>query len=428
MALAIAVAGFALSWSGALRAQVAGDFRQFTDKQGRSLEARVVSVAPDKKTMKILLRDGKEVDLEILLLSLDDQQYLRDWVSTQPAGTSYRLEVTVEKISAKPADRRRSEFYRMTTEHVAYRLRVTNLSRETLPAPVIEYHLLTDEGVRIYRDEVDGDWEYSSVGSRIDGKVPKSVTQTTTLPDLVYNRSHEIITTPVEVDQVIGDGNYLYGEDTLIGTIVQVRDGAGTVIGTWRSGDPAIGRYEWDEAVKIAASGEDSANGVLSNRVNRFPLEKGATLPAQVVDIIGRTITVKAEIVPDAISPDGVIASYGGPSGGWAVFVKGGRITFAARKGARPAKEISAPLPAGTTPVEISAVYSENSLEMVINDLPMVSGESPGLAEEAYTEPLSVGFESGEPVTADYSAPFPFEGTISDASVRTGARRTPAGQ
>ncbi|MCB1092870.1 MAG: hypothetical protein KDL87_15140, partial [Verrucomicrobiae bacterium] len=96
-----------------LRAQQTAEFRQFKDKQGRTLDAQPVSVSPDRKTLKLRLRDGKDVDLEIVLLSLDDQQFLREWVATQPMVSDFRLQVAIEKVSAKSAERRRTTYYKL---------------------------------------------------------------------------------------------------------------------------------------------------------------------------------------------------------------------------------------------------------------------------------------------------------------------------
>ncbi len=56
------------------------DFREFTDKRGQQIEARVLSLSEDRQTLAMERRDGKTFELTVTLLSLDDQQFLRQWL------------------------------------------------------------------------------------------------------------------------------------------------------------------------------------------------------------------------------------------------------------------------------------------------------------------------------------------------------------
>lgn len=53
----------------------------------RTLEARVQSISEDRKTVQLVPRSGSAptVSVEILRLSLESQQYLRDWMARQRA-------------------------------------------------------------------------------------------------------------------------------------------------------------------------------------------------------------------------------------------------------------------------------------------------------------------------------------------------------
>jgi len=57
--------------------------RTFTDKQGRSLKAEVISVEDDKVTIK--REDGQTFSLSLDTLSDDDQKALKDWAAQQAA-------------------------------------------------------------------------------------------------------------------------------------------------------------------------------------------------------------------------------------------------------------------------------------------------------------------------------------------------------
>ncbi|MFA6288876.1 MAG: hypothetical protein WC661_15955 [Opitutaceae bacterium] len=59
------------------------EMRTFTDKQGRSLKAELVSVDGDKVTIK--REDGQTFVLSLATLSDDDQKSLKDWAAQQAA-------------------------------------------------------------------------------------------------------------------------------------------------------------------------------------------------------------------------------------------------------------------------------------------------------------------------------------------------------
>ncbi len=64
------------------------EFRTFTDKNGQQIEARIISVSGDQRQLNLERRDGRTFDLVITLLSLDDQQFLNEWL--HPAKFSIR--------------------------------------------------------------------------------------------------------------------------------------------------------------------------------------------------------------------------------------------------------------------------------------------------------------------------------------------------
>jgi len=62
------------------------EFRAFTDKRGQQIEARILSISDDKRQLNLVRRDGRAFELAITLLSLDDQQFLNDWLSPPEQG------------------------------------------------------------------------------------------------------------------------------------------------------------------------------------------------------------------------------------------------------------------------------------------------------------------------------------------------------
>lgn len=62
------------------------DFRVFSDKQGKSIEARILAVSEDRRTIRMRGRDDSTFETAINGLSLDDQQFVRDWLIPDEPG------------------------------------------------------------------------------------------------------------------------------------------------------------------------------------------------------------------------------------------------------------------------------------------------------------------------------------------------------
>ena len=56
------------------------EFRVFSDKGGKSIEARILSVSDDLSRIRMEGKDAATFDTAINGLSLDDQQFIRDWL------------------------------------------------------------------------------------------------------------------------------------------------------------------------------------------------------------------------------------------------------------------------------------------------------------------------------------------------------------
>lgn len=60
--------------------QEKGEYHVFTDKKGKTISAKILSVGDSKKVAEIEREDGKTFSIEITTFSLEDQQYLRKWL------------------------------------------------------------------------------------------------------------------------------------------------------------------------------------------------------------------------------------------------------------------------------------------------------------------------------------------------------------
>ncbi|MEM7602924.1 MAG: RCC1 domain-containing protein, partial [Verrucomicrobiota bacterium] len=61
------------------------EFRVFTDKRDQTIEARILSLSDDLSTMRLERTDGNIFETPITVLSLDDQQFIRDWMNPSPS-------------------------------------------------------------------------------------------------------------------------------------------------------------------------------------------------------------------------------------------------------------------------------------------------------------------------------------------------------
>ncbi|MEM1442650.1 MAG: hypothetical protein AAGF67_09925 [Verrucomicrobiota bacterium] len=62
------------------------EYRVFTDKRDLQIEARILSISEDQKTMKLQRQDGNVFETAITILSLDDQQFIKQWLYPEENG------------------------------------------------------------------------------------------------------------------------------------------------------------------------------------------------------------------------------------------------------------------------------------------------------------------------------------------------------
>lgn len=67
------------------------EFRLFHDKQKKGLEARIVSITDDHRNIRLEKKDGASYEFAVTVLSLDDQQFIRDWLDPAPLQGTLRI-------------------------------------------------------------------------------------------------------------------------------------------------------------------------------------------------------------------------------------------------------------------------------------------------------------------------------------------------
>lgn len=223
---------------------------RFTDKKGQQIDATLLGVTADMQKMRIRREDGQEFESIITLLSLDDQQYIKDWMKTRTAKTDFRLEVD---ITRKAQDTERHErdggFYSFEQRTQKYAIQVRNLSRETLPPAVVEYVWVWSDLVSVYQDN-EGIWDYRSYDDENGAERTKRISGRGELPALAFNRDGEVSTATFEINRISFGGD-LYQEDEPVGMIARVLTKEGALLEEVRSGGAAIENLSWEQAMEL---------------------------------------------------------------------------------------------------------------------------------------------------------------------------------
>lgn len=79
------------------------EYRLFTDKKDKQVEARILSITEDRKTMEMERRDGALFKMPITILRLGDQQFIRDWLNP-PAPSGGNVMIFGKLPKDKPID------------------------------------------------------------------------------------------------------------------------------------------------------------------------------------------------------------------------------------------------------------------------------------------------------------------------------------
>jgi arylsulfatase len=161
-----------------------------------------------------------------------------------------------------------------------------------------------------------------------------------------------------------------------------------------------------------------------------------------VPELGGRSNKITADIDVPAGGAEGVVVALGGRYGGFSLYVKGGKLVYENNAlGITHEKVVSSePLPHGK--VEVSGVFTLDKVLAAQHSLPgiaglMAGGPRPGKAElfingkkvgegtfsqfggftSSITETFDVGKDTGSPVSAAYTEPYAFTGTVEKVSI-----------
>ena len=234
-----------------LSAQDSGSLREFTDKKGeKKVLATLLRVSEDNRFMRIRLEDGQEATTEINVLSLDDQQFIKDWIKTAKLASDFRLEIDIEKKAGRTERfNGSSSSYEYEKRLASYEVKVRNLSRESLPPTRLEYTIIWNNRLATRLSD-DGGWSYSSLTDEDDPINLVKITGEASLAALPFNRDEVVPTGEIEIDRMFISRD-LYREDELYGIIARVVTTEGNVVAEKRIGNSRLDAIEWKEVSEI---------------------------------------------------------------------------------------------------------------------------------------------------------------------------------
>ncbi|MDP4938119.1 MAG: hypothetical protein NWR21_02280 [Verrucomicrobiales bacterium] len=233
-------------------AQESADFHQFTDKKGQRVSAMLLEVSADRQQMKIRREDGQEFETVINLLSLDDQQYVKDWMKNAPqAGmmkTDFLLNLSLSRQTGS-VEKHTQDNIVLEQRPTTFRMTVRNLSRDSLEGARLEYVLVWEDRTRVYQTEAQS-WTYIATSDEEEEGAPPLVKEVgqMDLELLRFNGEATLETASVNMEQVFIGDNKPFREDEMIGVKVRILAKDGAIIHEASSGGAVIAAMKWDEA------------------------------------------------------------------------------------------------------------------------------------------------------------------------------------
>lgn len=122
-----------------------GEYRIFSDGNGRTVEAKIIKYDADKEVVRIESReDRSRYNVQTGYFSDEDQNYIRDWGLIQAFMSESKFKVSAEK---KSHDKEKKEgiIAKKSVQPVSYEVKLQNCSGRPLPKMRLEYCLLWEQ-------------------------------------------------------------------------------------------------------------------------------------------------------------------------------------------------------------------------------------------------------------------------------------------
>lgn len=241
----------------------------FTNKEGQQIEAHLVAVGGSLSTI-IIERPGdvRRFEIEILSLSLDDQQYLKDWLHAQPAPEPDTLSLRIEAqpvFSDVVRERFEDRVYggSGTRSKVGYEFAINSLERLPLLDCRLEYVVLVEDRLQIRAFE-PGDvetirWRFRKTGPVVyqSGSID--------LGPLKYNTEQLAVSKTLSHEEVRGASSYTDAEDSVVGVLARLVSADGSELAQFSDIDRNFDHLTWETVARLRdATDSIDGQGILS--------------------------------------------------------------------------------------------------------------------------------------------------------------------
>ncbi|HKD35452.1 MAG TPA: sulfatase-like hydrolase/transferase [Pirellulales bacterium] len=173
--------------------------------------------------------------------------------------------------------------------------------------------------------------------------------------------------------------------------------------------NPAAGKVDRD------------ADGANNRRIARSvgPWKSGDKVPGPQTPLVAKkSLAISAEIEPTG--EEGLIVSQGGSARGYALYLSKGKLTFGVREDSQLTTiAASESLGSGHFTVE-ATLHGDGAMALLVDGKKVADGKTTGLISEQPKAGLFVG-GSAKAVVGDYTAPFTFNGNVSNVRVKAAA-------
>lgn len=245
------------------------DYRLFTDKKAQAIEARLLSISTDKSLANIRRKDGREFELTILSLCLDDQQFLNSWLESNPIQSDYQLEISVDKRLEKSEklETESAPNVKWLTDQTSLEFTIQNASRNDLNHATAEYYIIIEQNV--YASPMDPasqqlygvpEWWHSNDPASLPKRRKKAIKALKAplwirhgeakLEKLAYNRSTSIKTDTFPLRE-ISSGTRAHPKDSILGIIIRITDVNGKEVSLFRSTEHKLLKKSWESFSKM---------------------------------------------------------------------------------------------------------------------------------------------------------------------------------
>lgn len=211
----------------------ADELRLFRDKEDNQIEARILSISGDRRDLRIERSDGRMFEIEIVKLSLDSQQEVKNWLTSQPgAAESLSLEMNAQRSDGESVREKLEGPQRATwdEDRFGYRISVKSRTAQNVSDLRLEYCLLLRERVSVRPRTAVTEDDPMRWRVRAGGEI-RYLRGTVKLPMLRFNNQEFIDTATMTFDSVriFGKARDL-AEDEPIGLLARVIDTQGRTV------------------------------------------------------------------------------------------------------------------------------------------------------------------------------------------------------